>query len=73
MELLNFKGIADAKIFFMQYILPKMENEDGLTADTLFNLWLDNPSDYQPDVVVTVEELEDTSKSDSYDNNTKHE
>ena len=50
----------------MSNVLPFMENEDGLTADTLFNLWLDNPSDYQPDVVVTVEELEDTKQSDAY-------
>ena len=67
MELLNFKTVGDSKMYFMSNVLPFMENEDGLTADTLFNLWLDNPSDYQPDVVVTVEELEDTKESDNYD------
>jgi len=67
MELLHFKTVGDSKLYFMSNVLPFMENEDGLTADTLFNLWLDNPSDYQPDIVVTVEELEDTKQSDSYD------
>ena len=67
MELLHFKTVGDSKMYFMSNVLPFMENEDGLTADTLFNLWLDNPSDYQPDVVVTVEELEDTKESDNYD------
>lgn len=67
MELLHFKTVGDSKLYFMSNVLPFMENEDGLTADTLFNLWLDSPSDYQPDVVVTVEELEDKKKSDAYD------
>lgn len=67
MELLHFKTVGDSKMYFMSNVLPFMENEDGLTADTLFNLWLDNPSDYQPEVVVTVEELEDTKQSDAYD------
>lgn len=67
MELLNFKTVGDSKMYFMSNVLPFMENEDALTADTLFNLWLDNPSDYQPDVVVTVEELEDKKQSDAYD------
>lgn len=67
MELLHFKTVGDSKLYFMSNVLPFMENEDGLTADTLFNLWLDNPSDYQPDVVVTVEELEDKKQSDAYD------
>lgn len=67
MEILNFKTVGDSKLYFMSNVLPFMENEDGLTADTLFNLWLDNPSDYQPDIVVTVEELEDTKESDRYD------
>lgn len=67
MELLQFKTVGDSKMYFMSNVLPFMENEDGLTADTLFNLWLDNPSDYQPDVVVTVEELEDKKQSDAYD------
>lgn len=67
MELLHFKTVEESKLYFMSNVLPFMENEDGLTADTLFNLWLDNPSDYQPDVVVTVEELEDKKQSDAYD------
>lgn len=67
MELLHFKTVGDSKLYFMSNVLPFMENEDALTADTLFHLWLDNPSDYQPDVVVTVEELEDTKQSDAYD------
>ena len=67
MELLNVKTVGDSKMYFMSNVLPFMENEDALTADTLFNLWLDNPSDYQPDVVVTVEELEDKKQSDAYD------
>lgn len=73
MEILNFKTVEESKLYFVSNVLPFMENEDGLKMETLFSIWLDNPSDYQPDVVVTVEELEETIESDTYDNNTKHD
>ncbi len=67
MKILHFKTVEESKLYFVSNVLPFMENEDGLKFETLFSLWLDNPSDYQPDVVVTVEELEDTKQSDAYD------
>lgn len=73
MELLKFKSVSEAKIYFMSNVLPFMENEDALTADTLFSLWIDNPMDYQPDVIVEIEEAKELSESDIYDNDTKHD
>lgn len=73
MEILNFKSWEDAKLYFMAEVLPKMENEDGLPADTLFSLWAENPMDYNPDVSIEVEEGKELSDSDNYDASNCHQ
>jgi len=73
MEILNFKSWEEAKLYFMSEVLPKMENEDGLPADTLFNLWAENPMEYNPDVCIEVEEAKELSESDNYDASNCHQ
>jgi len=71
MELLKFKDTQEVKIYFMENVLPKMENEDGLPAESLFNIWSENPLDFDPDTLIEVEEWNETSESLEYDLNTK--
>jgi hypothetical protein len=69
MEILKFKDTQEVKLYFMEHVLPKMDNEDGLPADALFNIWADNPLDYDPDTLIEVEEWNETSESLKYDLN----
>jgi hypothetical protein len=73
MNIKKFKDTQEVKMYFMSEVLPKMENEDGLPADTLFNIWCENPLDYDPDTVIEVEEWNDTSESLNHDIKTCHE
>lgn len=73
MEIIKLKTFTEAKLYFVDNVLPKMDNEDALPVDTLFNIWIENPTDYDPEIIVEVEEGTELSNSDRYDNETKHD
>lgn len=61
----TFLTVQDAKKYFTDKVVDKMENEDGCSFDALFQFWIEEQS-------IEIKELQETADSDNYDYQTCH-